>query len=122
MRASTLFGFILMIPRLPLLLFFALLIGSPSCDDDEPERSSLIITGITAGSIPLQSNAAVVEDVPVNASLSIVFSEPVDRSAALESISLWDNAANAFEVDLTFSQEEKRFSDKPANTLKPNFF
>lgn len=109
-----------MIPKLPLLLLFAILISVTSCDDDEPERSPLSITGITAGSIPLQSNTAVVEDVPVNASLSIVFSAAVDRNAALENISLWDNASNSLEVELSFSQDDKRIAVRPVNPLRPN--
>lgn len=120
MMASTLFATFIRISRLPLLLLLSGALFIVSCDDDDPDRPPLSITGITAGTIPLQTNGALAENVPVNASFTIVFSAPVDRNAASTGVSLWDNDSNSLDIELTYSEDDKRISVQPANALKPN--
>ncbi len=103
-------------------IFFILCLGIllPGCDKDEETPGALEVLQVFAGTTEISVDGTLTEDVPVDRSLTVVFSAALDVSAASSEIALKKNGLDRVDFDLTFTSAGKTAVIHPAGLLDPN--
>ena len=97
------------------LLIFLLALAT-ACNSDEAEVVDLTLTAASVGSVTLDQAGATTEGVPVDRSISLTFSAPVNPATATNALSLRSDAGTV-DFDLNFSDEDQTLVLFPAGAL-----
>ncbi|MEO0330136.1 MAG: Ig-like domain-containing protein, partial [Bacteroidota bacterium] len=97
-------------------LLALLLIYAVACSNETTEIPSLNLVEASAGSVSLSLAEEITEEVPIDRSISLTFSSPVNATSATEALSLRSNAEINF--DLSFSNENRTVVLFPVGALE----
>jgi hypothetical protein len=100
------------------LVFFIASIGAGCSNDDSPAEP-LQVLQVFNGPTQLNIEGSPSADVPLDASLTVVFSTAVDRISAASAITL-SKTGQAVSVDVNFSNADKTVLIRPGGVLTPN--
>jgi hypothetical protein len=106
-------------PARSALVFFAIVGFFLSCKKNIIETDPLIILRVVSGTMEINIDGQISEDVPVDRSLLLEFSKPVDPSTASNSIVL-KNETGKVEFNLTFFTDNKKVAIYPVGALQYN--
>ncbi|MEJ7644886.1 MAG: glucoamylase family protein [Chryseolinea sp.] len=103
------------IRKIVFLIAFASVLG---CEKDKTERGPLELRQAFVGTQEINLTAPLSEDLPVDRSMSLVFSSPVNQTAAVNSIEL-QNDGQQVNADVSFSSDNVVVI-RPVGTLATN--
>ena len=98
------------------VLYFLLILFS-ACEKEDPEGGSLKLLQIFIGSSAINLEGTVTEEVPVDGSIVLAFSQPVDRSTASSGIILRHDS-KVVDVSMSFLSQDKSIVLYPAGVLE----
>ncbi len=112
----------LIIPFLMLLkkyitfvIVVAFLLGG--CKDDEPAATDLKLLQVFSGSTELATDGSSTDNIALDQPLTLMFSLPLDRVSAQQSISL-KKGSEAVSISLNFSSQDKSVAIYPSGLLE----
>lgn len=90
------------------------------CEKDETNPGALEIVQVFAGTMEISLSGPVTVDVPVDRSITVVFSSFLDQTNAVNNIALKKNGLDDVDIDISFISEGKGVVIRPAGVLDPN--
>ena len=109
-------------PARIILFLLALVFFLPGCEKDEPGTGTLEpleLLNVFLGTTAINLSGAVTSDLPLDRTLSVTFSSPLDQTSAETSISLKKSGGSVVDMDLSFSNDET-IVIRPVGLLDPN--
>lgn len=91
----------------------------PGCEKDEPGTSTLELLNVFLGTTAVNLNGTITSDLPLDRTLSVAFSSPLNQTSAETSISLKKSSGSVVDMDLSFSND-KTIVIRPVGLLDPN--
>ena len=88
------------------------------CKNDEPDTGSLDLLQIVIGSTEIDLNGTS-ENLPIDRNISVIFSNPLDQSSVINSITLSNGTENV-NINLSFSSQDKNVIISPIGALSNN--
>ena len=104
-----------MLAKKTALLVFSL-VYAVACSNEKTETPSLSLVEATVGSDSLNLTGEITEGVPIDRSISLTFSSPVNGTTATQALSLRSNSDIDF--DLSFSNENRTLVLFPVGALE----
>jgi len=102
-----------------LSIFIFLVYALIGCNKNEPGTGSLELRQIFVGSTEINLTGPMSEDLPVDRNISLVFSTPVDKSSAINSITL-RSEIQTVDIDFNFLSQDKNIAIYPVGILSNN--
>src|SRR5688572_22708464 len=112
--------FYLQMPARKILLFLTVAFFLPGCEKDETGTGTLELLSVFLGTTAITIDGPVTSDLPLDRTLSVAFSSPLDQTSAETAILLKKSGGSAVDVDLSFSNADKTIVIRPAGLLDPN--
>ncbi len=92
----------------------------PSCEKDETGTGTIELLSVFLGTTAINLSGPATNDLPLDRTLSVAFSLPLDQPSAETSISLKKSGGSVVSIDLSFSNDDKTIVIRPAGLLDPN--
>lgn len=106
-------------PVKKLFLLILLLSSLFGCEKDENAKGALELLQVFVGSTEINLEGPVSIDLPVDRSITLVFSLPLNQTAAINSI-LLTSAGQIVETEINFSAQDRTIVIYPAGVLSSN--
>jgi hypothetical protein len=102
------------------LSIFILFISLLACDKDEPAVGVLEVLQFFVGTVEIDPDGPVVEGLPVDRSLAVVFSAPLDKQSLTNGVVLRKDGGSAVSADISLSNGDKTLVIHPSGALEFN--
>ncbi len=89
------------------------------CKDDEEPPCELTLQQILVGPLEISLSGSITEDVPVDRSINLIFSNPIDRNTVSNSITL-QNDGGMKDYNTSFSMQDRQLIISPIGVLEAN--
>src|SRR5688500_15290517 len=99
--------FYLQMPARIIILFLTVVFFLPGCEKDETSTGTLELVSVFIGPTAIAIDGSVTSDLPLDRTLSVAFSSPLDQTSAETSILLKKSGGNIVDADLSFSNDDK---------------
>jgi hypothetical protein len=106
--------------RKRIFFLIALVCSLPGCEKDETSNGTLELLQVFVGTTEINLTGTVSNDLPADRSIALIFSLPLDKTAAVNAIMLKNSNGQAITADLSFSSQDKTVIIHPAGTLTSN--
>lgn len=90
------------------------------CEKDETATEPLQLLQVFVGQTELNLQGTVINDLPLDRSISVIFSSPIDQSTVPNAITLRKTGAQPTAIDINFSNADKTVVLYPDGLLDPN--
>lgn len=101
------------------ILLLAVLLVFSNCNSDDPDTGTFTLNGAFAGAVSIALTGDVTESVPVDRTLTLVFSQPLDETSLQAGISLAANGQTV-SINTALSSQTNAVSISASGTLLDN--
>lgn len=106
--------------RVKHIFFILAVVFFSGCEKDDTNPGALEVMQVFAGTIQISIEGAITDNVPVDRSLTVVFSAALDQASAGSGIALKKNGVSTVNTDISFISDGKSAVIRPVGVLDPN--